>query len=200
MDPAAITQDELEMLVLEQLFQLANWNTTPCTSVELAKLTELPVPRIDMALKSLSSRDLVGYVTGARQLRYRITDEGYRLQESKRKRQQYDDVDIKIPASDRIVTLNHNQIAEADAPISNLIEELEADNGNPEIPGLRERLLGQIKAARELLRAGEYKVYLMYELLVRSLGELIKRYENPAIQALANALLGAVVSQLLQVK
>jgi hypothetical protein len=105
---------------------------------------------------------------------------------------------IEIPASDRIVSLNHNQIVSADAPITELIEALESDNGNPDTPGLRERLIGQIRAARELLRVGEYRAYLMYELLVRALGEIVLRYGNPTISALANALLGAVVSELVQ--
>ena len=109
-----------------------------------------------------------------------------------------EDDEQQVPASDRIVRLNHNQIAEAEAPITEIIEALEVDNGNPDQPGLRERLIGQFSAARELVRAGEYRAYLMYELLVRALGEVIKRYGNPSIVALANALLGAVVSQLLQ--
>ncbi len=107
---------------------------------------------------------------------------------------------ISIPASDRVVSLSHNQIAEAEVPVSELISALEQDNGAPDQIGLRERLLGQIKAGRELIRSGEYRAYLLYEVLVRALGELIQRYGNPTIVALANALLGAVVSLLLQVK
>ncbi|MEG3179925.1 hypothetical protein [Sphingomonas sp. LT1P40] len=105
---------------------------------------------------------------------------------------------IAVPAADRIVRLDHNQSSVAEASVAEIIDALDSDNGNPDEPGLRERLSGQIKAARELIRAGEYRAYLMYELLVRALGELIKKYGNPTIVALANALLGAVVSQLLQ--
>ncbi len=105
---------------------------------------------------------------------------------------------IEVPASDRIVRLNHNEVQTAVGSVSEIIDALEKDNGDPEQPGLRERLLGQIKAGRELIQAGEFRAYLLYEVLVRALNELIKRYQNPTIAALANALLGAVVSQLLQ--
>ncbi len=106
--------------------------------------------------------------------------------------------DYPVPASDRIVTLTDNQINAVEAPIADLLQALQDDNGDPDVPGLRVQALGQIKAGRELIRAGEYKAYLLYEVLFRALSELIRRYQNPTISALANALLGAVVSTLLQ--
>ncbi len=106
---------------------------------------------------------------------------------------------VSIPASDRIVRLDHNQSSEFDVDISNLVDQLEGqDNGDPDHPGLRERLLGQLKAGRELIRAGEFRAYLLYEVLVRALGELIDKYGNPTIKAMANALLGAVISKILE--
>ncbi|KFD29078.1 hypothetical protein IH86_06560 [Sphingobium yanoikuyae] len=99
-----------------------------------------------------------------------------------------------------MVRLNHNQVEQAEKPISDMVSALEQDNGDPDQPGLRERLLGEIKAGRELIRAGEFRAFLLYETLVRALGELIKRYKNPAIVALAEALLGAVVGQMMQGK
>ncbi len=107
---------------------------------------------------------------------------------------------IKIPASDRIVSLNHNQLAAVVQPINDLVGALDADNGDPDQPGLREQILGELKAGRELIRAGIFRSFLLYETLVRALGELIKRYSNPTIVALANALLGALVSEILQAK
>ncbi|HOA49619.1 MAG TPA: hypothetical protein PKJ55_09270 [Novosphingobium sp.] len=106
--------------------------------------------------------------------------------------------DKAIPASNRVVKLDHNQVAQFDVQVSELIDHLEVENGDPDNPGLRERLLGQIKAGRELIRAGEFKAYLLYEVLVRALGELIEKYGNPTIKALADALLGAVVSRILE--
>lgn len=109
-----------------------------------------------------------------------------------------ENVGILAPAADRIVRLNHNQILEYEAPINELVLELERDNGKPDEPGLRDRLLGQIRAGRELIHAGEFRAHLLYVTLVRALAELIERYGNPTIKALANALLGAIVSQLFQ--
>ena len=107
---------------------------------------------------------------------------------------------INIPASDRIVSLNHNQLAAVVQPIDDLVGALDADNGDPDQPGLREQILGEVRAGRELIRAGTFRSFLLYETLVRALGELIKRYSNPTIVALANALLGALVSEILQAK
>ena len=105
---------------------------------------------------------------------------------------------VEVPASDRIVSLDHNQISDADAQVSELITELEKDNGDPENPSLRVRLLGQLRAGRELIRAGEFKAYLLYEVLIKALAELVDRYGNETIKALANALLGALVSKMLE--
>lgn len=105
---------------------------------------------------------------------------------------------LTIPASDRLVTLSHNQISEFEQSVDVLVTELEADNGDPDFPGLRERLLGQIKAGRELILAGQFKAYLLYEVLVKALNELILKYGNETIKSLANALLGALVAQLFE--
>ena len=103
------------------------------------------------------------------------------------------------PASDRLVRLDHNQISNLDSQILELVNELEAkDIGDPDHPGLRERILGQIRAGRELVLSGQFKAYLLYEVLVKALGELIEKYGNPTIKVLANALLDAIVSQIFQ--
>ncbi len=107
-------------------------------------------------------------------------------------------VNIPIPASDRIVQLNHNQVTELETPIAKVIDALQQDNGDAEQPGLRERLLGQVKAGRELITSGEFRAYLLYETLIRALGELISKYKNPTILALANALVSALLSQIFQ--
>jgi hypothetical protein len=156
---------------------------------------ELSSAYLDRVMTSLANEDLVEYSSG----NYAITEQGILVVE-----QQFSDSLVgaagAAPASDRIVALNHNQVSEADRSVSELVDQLENDNGDPDQPGLRERLLGQIKAGRELIRAGEFRAYLLYETLVRALYEIVNRYRNPTIVALANALLGAVVSQLLQAK
>ena len=105
---------------------------------------------------------------------------------------------IEAPASDRLVTLTHNQISEFQQSVDTLVKELEADNGDPQFPGLRERLLGQLKAGRELILAGQVKAYLLYEVLVKALNELITKYGNETVKRLADALLGALVAQLFE--
>jgi hypothetical protein len=50
-----------------------------------------------------------------------------------------------IPASDRVVTLNHNQIDELSEPLLELIVQVEKTNGDPDHPGFRERIIGQLK-------------------------------------------------------
>lgn len=103
-----------------------------------------------------------------------------------------------IPASDRLVTLGHNQISEFQKSVDSLVSEMEKDNGVPDRPGLRERLLGQIRAGRELIIAGQFKAYLLYEVLITALNEIIEKYGNETIKSLANALLGALVAQLFE--
>ena len=105
---------------------------------------------------------------------------------------------IPIPAADRVVALSHNQIGEVERPLTEVIAALESDNGNPDSPGLRERLIGQLKAGRELVQAGEFQAYLVYATLVRGLGELISKYGNPVLAALANAVLSVIVTQVFQ--
>ena len=104
----------------------------------------------------------------------------------------------EVPASDRLVTLDHNRVARAEDSVTELVDALEQENGDPDQIGFRERIVGQIKAGRELIRSGEFRAYLLYEVLVRALNELINKHKSPSIVALANALLGAIVSQMLQ--
>ena len=102
-----------------------------------------------------------------------------------------------IPASDRIVTLGHNQIQDFEEPLEELVSQLERDNGVPDEPGTKDRLLGQIKAGRELLRAGTFKAYLLYATLIRALGELIERYKGTAIAMVAASLVDLLVKNAL---
>lgn len=105
---------------------------------------------------------------------------------------------IQVPAADRIVNLNHNQVAELEAPVEELVEQLERDNGIPDAPGTKERLLGQIKAGRELLRSGSFRAYLFYATILSALGELVTRYQGHAISMVAASLIDLLVKQALQ--
>jgi hypothetical protein len=100
---------------------------------------------------------------------------------------------IMAPASDRVVTLSHNQITELDEPLSTFIQELEHDNGIPDAPGIKERILGQIRAGRELILAGSFKAHLLYMTLLSGLAELIKRYDGHVIGATAATLVELLI-------
>jgi hypothetical protein len=98
-----------------------------------------------------------------------------------------------IPASDRLVSLSHNEFKEIDEPTGALLEELERDNGIPDQPGLKERIVGQIRAGRELLKAGEFVMSTFKATMIAGLEELKSRYVDHAISAAAGALLTLIL-------
>lgn len=100
------------------------------------------------------------------------------------------------PASDRIVTFSDNQISDLDKQTTQVIEAVSAQNQIDNEPGLREVILGQLKAGRELIRAGSFRVFVLKATLIQSLTFLVKRYEKEAIGALAAALLGALLKHI----
>ena len=102
--------------------------------------------------------------------------------------------DVQIPASDRTVSLNHNEISEFDERTSEIIDSVEKFNQIDEIPGFRELIVGQLKAGRELIQAGSFKLYVLQVTLIDSLMFLAKRYEKETIGALASALLTALLA------
>ena len=180
------------------MFFVANEQGERLTAPVIAKRTGLPAARVDIATSKLESQYLLHSVlrSGITQ-EFSITDKGYRKVEEARVSKGSNGLAIPIPPSDKVVHLDHQNVKECDEEISNIIVAVEKDNGDPEHPGLRERLIGQLKAGRELVRCGQYRAYLLYETLVRALAELIEKYGNESLKALANALLGAVFSRML---
>lgn len=106
------------------------------------------------------------------------------------------DVGIDAPASDRIVTLSHNQIGELEQSTSELIEVVSARNEIEENVNFRDVVLGQLRAGRELIRAGSVRVFVLQITLLDTLRYLAKRYEKEAIGALASALIAALLQHL----
>ena len=102
-------------------------------------------------------------------------------------------LDVGVPASDRIVSLNDNQISDLDEPLKHIIDELDKSNGNPEHPGFRERALGQLRAGRELIRAGTFKAYLLYSVLITALAEVAQRHQGTVIEGSIQALIALLV-------
>jgi len=97
-----------------------------------------------------------------------------------------------IPAAGRLVEISHNQSSAIDNPTLEIINALEADNGLPEEPGFRERILGQIKAGRELIRAGIFDAQLFYLSMIVGLKMLIEKYKEHAIGAAASKLIDII--------
>jgi len=104
--------------------------------------------------------------------------------------------DLVVPASDRVVSLNHNQVSELDGQATEVIDLVWAQNAIEGAPGLRERILGQLKAGRELIRAGEFRLYLLQVTLIETLKWLADNYAKEAIGVLAVELLKALARHL----
>lgn len=101
-----------------------------------------------------------------------------------------------IPASDRIVSLIHNQQTELENSTTELIETLEAENSIDGDSSLRQRVLGQLKAGRELIRAQSFSAYLLHQTLMTALGGLIEKYKGQAIGETAKKLLGLLIEHI----
>ena len=107
-----------------------------------------------------------------------------------------DATNAAIPASDRIVTLSHNQYQAIEPETTKLIEQIENGNGVPDEPGFRERVLGHIRAGRELLRVGTFDAQLFYMSMIVGLKMLVEKYGDHALGALASKLLDVIVASI----
>jgi hypothetical protein len=102
-----------------------------------------------------------------------------------------------VPASDRIVTLSHNQQIELEVSSTELIDGLAKENSIDGDASLRERFLGQLRAGRELIRAQTFRVYLLYESILTVLNSLIERYQGQAIGQVAKKLLDLLIEHVI---
>lgn len=105
-------------------------------------------------------------------------------------------VEVVAPASDRVVSLGHNQQVELVAAADEVIAVLKVENAVDGDPDQRERFLAQLAAGKELIRAHSVRAYLVYETWVRMLGTLINRYKNQAIGEAARKLLGLLIEHI----
>ena len=106
-------------------------------------------------------------------------------------------ISAQVPDKDIIVNLNDDQIRNFDVTLDELVDSIEKNNGIPDEPGLKERLLGQVKAGRELIRAGSFRAYLLHVTLISALSELIERYKETAIAMIAASLVDLLVKNAL---
>lgn len=69
-------------------------------------------------------------------------------------------VPMSIPASDRIVSLGHNrpEYDEVEVGLTELVSQVSAWNGNPDLPEERDRLLRTLEAAQTLWRSNELRL------------------------------------------
>lgn len=100
------------------------------------------------------------------------------------------------PGSNRVVTFSDNQRQELQNGADCVIEAVEAQNQLAQTPGLRELVLGQLRAGREMIRTGCVRVYLIELTLLETLKFLAKRYERETIGALASTLMVALARHL----
>ena len=103
------------------------------------------------------------------------------------------DHDLIAPASDRIVKLSHNQKDEIEKPLDELIEEIAVENAIDGDPSFLQLIKGQLKAGRELIREGCFKIYVLEATLIEALNRLVEKYKDHAIGAAASKLLDLIV-------
>lgn len=101
--------------------------------------------------------------------------------------------DSYAPASDRIVTLNHNQQANLDEAVEEVIDGLKSENSIDGDSPLRQRFLGELAAGKELIRAQSVRAYLLYETLSRLLVTLIEKYKDQALGEASKKLLELLI-------
>lgn len=106
--------------------------------------------------------------------------------------------DFQVPASDRVVTISHNQQQEIIVAVNDVEEALKKENSIEGDSAVRERFIAQISAGRELIRASSVRAYLVYETLVRLLGALIQKYKDKALGVTAAKLLDLLLEHIFE--
>jgi hypothetical protein len=98
-----------------------------------------------------------------------------------------------VPASDRVVSLIDNQKIEMDASATELIDLVEKQNAIDGDQSLKQQIIGQLKAGRELIRAGVFKLALIEQSILTLLSGLIEKYGSQAIGNAARKLLDLLI-------
>ena len=190
-------QDQLEASVLRFLFDYSQTAVTKIRPDQVANnLGEgFSEARVRMALSSLEQKRLArGAHNAMSGSSYEISEDGLRQVGAEIDASASLPAGDTVPASDRLVSLSHNQSVEIEKPLQEVIRELDADNGLPEDPIFRQRVLGQLRAGGELVRAGEFKLALFHLTVVTALNELAVRYRDGVIAGLATNLLQYLIT------
>lgn len=107
-----------------------------------------------------------------------------------------DEEQDSVPAAGRIVSLSHNQRLEIEGPLDDIIKKVEDENQIGDEDGLRELIIGKIKAGRELVRASVFSIQTLHLTLVVGLKMLVEKYEDMAIGIAAAKLIDLLVAQI----
>jgi hypothetical protein len=114
----------------------------------------------------------------------------------------YDDLEAvetnidQAPAANRVVTFDDNQMSQFESATTAVIKAVEAQNHIADTPGIREIILGQLRAGRELILSGCVRIHILQMTLIDALSFLAKRYEKEAIGGLAAALISELFKHL----
>ena len=108
------------------------------------------------------------------------------------------DVDVdhraqEVQASERLVTLTHNQQLEIESAATTVIDELSKENSIDGDASLRDQMLGQLRAGRELIRAQFVKAWLLEQTVCSVLNSLVHRYGDKALGEVAKKLLDLLI-------
>lgn len=192
-----ITQDSIQDSVLSAFFDEANSSGEWLDYDQIAMTLALPNARVRMAVQRLANDKCLEGEYHRDPPAYVITEKGYRLIEEQRLAPGHS-ATVPVPASDRIVHLNHNQQSALDGASTELIDELERANAVDGDEPLRQRFLAQLAAARELVRAESIRAYLFYQLVVEVLSRLIATYGKTGLGVAAAKLLELYIEYLVK--
>ncbi|BBB12645.1 hypothetical protein [Sphingopyxis sp. FD7] len=192
-----ITQNSIQDSVLSAFFDEANSSGQWLNYEEIAEALALPNARVRMAVQRLANDECLEGQYHRNPPVYIITEKGYRLIEEQRLAPGHS-ANVPVPASDRIVNLNHNQQAALDGVSTELISELQRVNAVDGDEPLRQRFLAQLAAARELVRSESIRAYLFYQLVVEVLSRLISTYGKTALGMAAAKLLELYIEYLVK--
>jgi hypothetical protein len=93
------------------------------------------------------------------------------------------------PSVDAIASPDADTVAKIENALSHLIEVLEKEDNQVVDAAARRRLIGQLKAGRELVLSGSFRCYLVYATVLRGLGELAARYQQQLVGVAARKLI-----------
>jgi|GEM_PF-1571824 hypothetical protein len=95
-----------------------------------------------------------------------------------------------VPASDRIVTLTHNQKSEISLALEEISEQLATSNEIGESLGeTKELIVSEVSAAKTLVSTGKFRLNTLFNLLSKPLSFLSEKFTGAAVGELAKRLL-----------